>query len=134
MAGFKKGSVDGWDQDSDDATVETGTDETDDEATSNAVREQRSSGQSAMTVAQEASPRLPWIHRRSSITDGRENTKQLHLQDATVDLEREQRSEIESLLGESVKKADLREAALIIGLAHVDEVAEQLQEWGYAVE
>jgi len=31
----------------------------------------------------------------------------------------------------SVKKADLREAALLIGLNHLNEVSDQLREWGY---
>ena len=133
MAGFKKGSVDGWGDDSDDEAVTVDQNETHaEEATGSPSGEQL--GEQPTASPQELSPRLPWIHRRSSITDGRENTKQLHLQDSTVAVEREQRSEIESLLGESVKKADLREAALIVGLAHVDEVAEQLEEWGYAIE
>ncbi|ELZ49045.1 hypothetical protein C463_00355 [Halorubrum californiense DSM 19288] len=32
------------------------------------------------------------------------------------------------------RQADLREAALLVGLEHVDEVAELLKEWGYAIE
>ena len=133
MAGFKKGSVDGWGDDSDDEAVTADQNETHaEEATGSPSG--KHAGEQPTASPQELSPRLPWIHRRSSITDGRENTKQLHLQDSTVAVEREQRSEIESLLGESVKKADLREAALIVGLAHVDEVAEQLEEWGYAID
>jgi len=133
MAGFKKGSVDGWGDDNDDEAVTADQNETHDGETAGSPAGEQL-GEQPTASPQELSPRLPWIHRRSSITDGRENTKQLHLQDSTVAVEREQRSEIESLLGESVKKADLREAALIVGLAHVDEVAEQLEEWGYAIE
>lgn len=132
MAGFKKGSVDGWDDSSDDDAVATESDAPSKEAAAPSGGER--SHEQSTALSQESPPRLPWIHRRSSITDGRENTKQLHLQDTTVDIEREQRSEVESVLGESVKKADLREAALIVGLTHVDEVAEQLEEWGYAIE
>jgi len=40
------------------------------------------------------------------------------------------KSDVESVLGESVK-SHLREAALLVGLEHVDEVADQLREWGY---
>lgn len=140
MAGFKDGSVDSWadnpddDTDDDDETTrdvdpaDVGTDQ--DSSTADEPSGDRSpSGMTTNPVQ-----RLPWIHRRNSITDGRENTKQLHLQDDTVDFEREQQSEIEAVLGESVKKADLREAAVLVGLSHVDEVAEQLQEWGYAFE
>lgn len=76
---------------------------------------------------------LPWIYDRDSITDGR-TTVQLHLQDESADRERERKSDVESVLNESVKKADLREAALLVGLEHVDEVADQLREWGYDFE
>ena len=133
MAGFKKGSVDGWDDENDDDAVTAAQSEAHGEETTGSPTGEHS-GEQPTASPRDPSPRLPWIHRRSSITDGRENTKQLHLQDSTVAVEREQRSEIESILGESVKKADLREAALIIGLTHVDEVAEQLEEWGYAIE
>jgi len=38
------------------------------------------------------------------------------------------------MLDENVKKADLREAALLIGLNHLNEVSGQLREWGYDFE
>jgi hypothetical protein len=74
---------------------------------------------------------LPWIYRRSSITDGREKTVQLHLQQTTLDDEYTTKSEIEDRLAETVNKADLREAAYLVGLAHLDELTEQLRQWGY---
>lgn len=74
---------------------------------------------------------LPWIYERSSITDGREKTVQLHLQDSTVDQQREVKADVETLLDESVKKADLREAALLVGFQHSNEIAAKLREWGY---
>jgi hypothetical protein len=74
---------------------------------------------------------LPWIYRRSSITDGRAKTVQLHLQQTTLDDERTTKIEVEDLLDETVNKADLREAAYLVGLAHFDELTEQLREWGY---
>lgn len=74
---------------------------------------------------------LPWIYERSSITDGREKTVQLHLQDATVDQQREVKTDVETLIDESVKKADLREAALLVGFQHSEEIAAKLREWGY---
>jgi|AntDeeMinimDraft_6_1070357.scaffolds.fasta_scaffold10772_2 hypothetical protein len=77
---------------------------------------------------------LPWIYERDSITDGRTKTVQLHLQDSTLDEQRSVRTDIEDQLGESVKKADLREAALLIGFQQVDAVADQLREWGYDFE
>lgn len=75
--------------------------------------------------------KLPWIYRRSSITDGRAKTVQLHLQQSTLDDEHGELTEIEDRIEESVNKADLREAAYLVGLQHVDEVTDQLREWGY---
>lgn len=75
--------------------------------------------------------RLPWIYRRSGITDGREKTVQLHLQQTTLDTERETLSDIEGRLGESVNKADLREAAYRVGLRNQAAILTELREWGY---
>ncbi|SNR61167.1 hypothetical protein [Halorubrum vacuolatum] len=130
MAGFKEGSVNGWGDEEEDEAGGSDTGSTDASVDTGLHRDERTTSR----VVEESTPRLPWIHRRSSITDGRENTKQLHLQDTTVEVERKQKSKIEDLLGESVKKADLREAALLVGLMHIEETADQLQEWGYAVE
>jgi hypothetical protein len=74
---------------------------------------------------------LPWTLTRNSITDGRDQTVQLHLQQSTVEAQREAARTLEAELGETVKKADLREAALLAGLDRVDEVAATLREWGY---
>jgi len=78
--------------------------------------------------------RLPWLFTRDSITDGRERTVQLHLQTATVDRQRRVRSTLEDRLDDRVSKADLREAALLVGLADPDGVAAVLEAWGYGVE
>lgn len=133
MGGFKSGAADddwGDEEAVDDAesTDEDNTEDTQKHASEPTQEATRSSTWESPT------PRLPWIHRRSSITDGREKTVQLHLQDSTVDAERSGKTDVEQLLGESVKKADLREAALLVGLEHADEVAEVLREWGYAIE
>jgi hypothetical protein len=77
---------------------------------------------------------LPWVLTRNNITDGRDQTVQLHLQQSTVDTHREATRTLEAELGEQVKKADLREAALLVGLRHTDEVAATLREWGYDLE
>ena len=72
---------------------------------------------------------LPWIYRRSSITDGRPKTVQLHLQQSTVDREHDALRDVP--IDETVNKADFREAAYVVGLQHLDDVAGQLREWGY---
>ncbi|WP_394742893.1 hypothetical protein [Natronococcus roseus] len=81
-----------------------------------------------------SSGRLPWIYRRDSISDDRPKTVQLHLQESTLDHQRETRRTLEGELGESVKKADLREAALLVGMTRIDEVADVLRDWGYDFE
>lgn len=79
----------------------------------------------------ETSSGLPWIYERNGITDGREKTVQLHLQQETIDSERELVTALEQKLGESVNKADAREAAYLVAMNHADEVAKQLRDWGY---
>ena len=64
----------------------------------------------------------------------REKTVQLHLRSSTLDEQRQGLADVEGILGESVKKADLREAAYLVGLSHLDEVATTLREWGYDYE
>ncbi|RQG93720.1 hypothetical protein [Natrarchaeobius oligotrophus] len=90
-----------------------------------------SSSPSEQSSESTAAGGLPWIYDRDGITDGRAKTVQLHLQQTSLDRERSVRSDIEAEFGESVKKADLREAALLVGLEHSDDVADQLREWGY---
>jgi len=131
MGGFKRGAADDdWDDDdSFEADDADGRRDVDQDSSVESTGGSAAAGGDTTTRA-----RLPWIHRRGSITDGREKTVQLHLQASTVDAERSGKSDVEQLLGESVKKADLREAALLVGLEHADEVADVLREWGYAIE
>ena len=125
MTGFKDGAS------TDDPFA--GNDEQDEPTTSSAEsgldKPLQSSNQETSPVATDTG--LPWIYERSSITDGREKTVQLHLQDDTVDQQREVKTDVEMLIDESVKKADLREAALLVGFNHSEEVAAKLREWGY---
>lgn len=131
MTGFKDGA-----SDDNPLGAPTDEDENEDEADDELSSAQTSPSTSAddghdrSPQPARSAPKLPWIYERSSITDGRQ-TRQIHLQQSTLDRERGARGDAEALLGESVKKADLREAALLVGLDHVDEVAEQLREWGY---
>ncbi|MFD1589366.1 hypothetical protein ACFR9U_20510 [Halorientalis brevis] len=74
---------------------------------------------------------LPWIYHRENARDGREKTKQLHLQQSTAQQESAFRSEVEENVGESVELTDLREAAILVAMNHPSEVADQLREWGY---
>lgn len=142
MGGFKEGTVNGWDEEDEEneddsepgiATVDDATDAGETEASSSPL-DSDSDTDSQNRVGDTHSSNIPWILRRNSITDGREQTVQLHLQEETLDMQRTQKSTIESRLGESVRKADLREAALLVGLQHTDDVVDLLEEWGYALD
>lgn len=133
MTGFKEGAAasgfDDGDDPSEDDTRERETasegSETADEGTASEVESE--SGQAAGATGTQ----LPWIYERDNARDGRPRTKQIHLQPSTAEREGAFRSEVESVLGESVNLTDLREASLLVAMDHVDEVAVQLREWGY---
>lgn len=150
MTGFKSGaSSSPYNSDDDDSDDEGDTDTDTNVATADSEtrratidqttpsaneREPRPAEDDASSEEESTSGGLPWIYKRSSITDGRSKTVQLHLQESTRERQTEALSDAESELGESVKKADLREAALLVGMDHIDEVADVLREWGYDVE
>jgi len=144
MGGFKEGTVNGWDNE------EEEDNESEPEFEEAASANEDSSGQERQSTEVEietgtentdetgvnntSAGNIPWVLRRNSITDGRDQTVQLHLQEETMDVQRKQKSLIEARLGESIRKADLREAALLVGLQHTDDVVNVLKEWGYALE
>jgi len=138
MTGFKSGaSSDPYSNDTesssntDDSTMASLTDtdtDTDRQTDPEPAQQQDDTTENESTLSMTS---LPWIYQRDSITDGRAKTVQLHLQDSTLGLQRQTRSDVEEELGESVKKADLREAAFLVGLNQVDDVAGVLREWGY---
>ena len=135
MTGFKSGaSPSGLDDDEEDG--ESGPSETSTQKTgqrSPMTSSQEESDETESTTSTTSSG-LPWIYERSSITDGRAKTVQLHLQQETLDKERDVKTKIESQVGETVNKADLREAAYLVGLAHLEDINDQLSEWGYDAE
>lgn len=138
MGGFKEGTVNGWD-DADDGGQGRETESATDESNATGGRPDSLSsdpdgGAETGEVNGANSTDIPWVLRRNSITDGREQTVQLHLQEGTMNVQRTQKSIIESRLGESVRKADLREAALLVGLQRTDDIVAVLEEWGYALE
>jgi len=144
MTGFKDGasSDDPFSSEPLDVGEEEGDEDRDDlESTTTGISTGTTSGLDGLeeggnetTSSSGASGGLPWIYDRDSITDGRAKTVQLHLQESTLDQQRKAKSAIEADLRESVKKADLREAALLIGFQHLEEVGDQLREWGYDFE
>ena len=143
MGGFKEGTVNGWDDEEKTDDGETAFDTESSAGDDSGIEESQSSEVEIETgtgttveegVSNTSAGDIPWILRRNSITDGREQTVQLHLQEETMNVQRTQKSLVENRLGESVRKADLREAALLVGLQHTDDVVDVLKQWGYALD
>ncbi|PHQ44913.1 hypothetical protein DJ68_15895 [Halorubrum sp. C3] len=144
MGGFKEGTVNGWDNEEEEDNESEPEFEEDSSANEDSSGRERQSTEVEIETGTEnadetgvnntSAGNIPWVLRRNSITDGRDQTVQLHLQEETMDVQRKQKSLIEARLGESIRKADLREAALLVGLQHTDDVVDVLKEWGYALE
>ncbi|MBX0325793.1 hypothetical protein EGH21_22505 [Halomicroarcula sp. F13] len=76
----------------------------------------------------------PWLFTRNNAKDGREMV-QFFLQQDTQQLESQAQADLESLVGEEPLVLDIREAAYQVALdQHLDDVADQLREWGYDAE
>ncbi|WP_144905750.1 hypothetical protein [Halobellus captivus] len=75
---------------------------------------------------------IPYKFRRDGVQDGR-NRVPLFLQPETKTAERETLRDLEDTFGDSVSLTDLREALVLVGLEHTNEVEEQLEEWGYGM-
>ncbi|WP_336023748.1 hypothetical protein [Halobellus salinisoli] len=76
--------------------------------------------------------RIPYKYRRDGVQEGR-NRVPLFLQPETKTAERETLRDLEDHFGDSVSLTDLREALVLVGLEHADEVEAQLEEWGYGM-
>jgi len=132
MTGFKSGASDDDPLGSDDTDEDVDNGVSDiTETPSNALDTSEPESNPTSEPSTTTETELPWIFDRSSITDGREKTVQLHLQQSTLDAQRQTKSDVESKIGETVKKADLREAAIIVGLEQVNDLTDILEEWGY---
>lgn len=75
---------------------------------------------------------IPYKFRRSGVQDGR-NRVPLFLQKDTKSAERDALRELEERFDDSVSLTDLREALVKVGLQHLDEVEDHLEDWGYGM-
>jgi hypothetical protein len=126
MTGFKEGA-------SADDPLTDDEKESDQQATrEHTIDEDSETGLESPGRQESQSMTLPWLYERNSITDGRARTVQLHLQQSTLDQEHDALRDVP--INETVQKADLREAAYLVGLQHLDEVGAQLEDWGYDFE
>jgi len=82
------------------------------------------------TEARSSTPKIPYKFRRDGVQDGRDRVP-LFLLEETKSNERTFKADVENTLDEDVQLTDLREAAYRVAMNHVDEVADELREWGY---
>ena len=75
---------------------------------------------------------IPYKYRRDSVQDGRDRVP-LFLQPETKTAEREALRELEERFDDNISLTDLREALVKVGLEHLDETEESLEEWGYGM-
>lgn len=75
---------------------------------------------------------IPYKYRRDSVQDGRDRVP-LFLQPETKTAEREALRELEERFDDNISLTDLREALVKVGLEHLDEAEESLEEWGYGM-
>jgi len=75
---------------------------------------------------------IPYKFRRDGVQDGR-NRVPLFLQPETKTAERETLRDLEDHFDDDVSLTDLREALVMVGLKHREEIEEQLEEWGYGM-
>lgn len=136
MTGMKEGA--GENPFAEDTSSETsdGKDETDvDQPEPAGVSNERSVGHSASTPEQSASRQpmqIPYKFRRDGVQDGRDRVP-LFLHPETKRDERDALRELEERLDDDVSLTDLREALVVAGLDHLDDVEDQLEEWGYGM-
>jgi hypothetical protein len=75
---------------------------------------------------------IPYKFRRDGVQDNRSRVP-LFLQDETKRGERDAQRELEARFDDDVSLTDLREALVLVGLEHLDEVEGQLEDWGYGM-
>lgn len=131
MTGMKEGAGENPFADDDES------DETDSKPRRSAERDRESSSDDKSTVSESEQRgrrqvRIPYKFRRDGVQDGR-NRVPLFLQKETKDGEREAQRELEDRFDDDVSLTDLREALAMVGLKHLDDVEEQLREWGYGM-
>lgn len=100
------------------------------------TRTRSTSGESDATTGTHRSDRqqmqIPYKLRRDGVQDGRDRVP-LFLHPETKRAERDTLHELENRFDDNVSLTDLREALVMIGMDHVDEVERQLEEWGYGM-
>ncbi|MCO8266031.1 hypothetical protein NKF06_05390 [Haloferax sp. AB510] len=133
MTGMKKGA--GEDPFADDSstepTAETGA-QTQEPAPEQGGESESNQAEDADTQQSRQQLQIPYKFRRDGVQDGRDRVP-LFLQKETKVAERDALREFEDRFEENVSLTDLREALMKVGLQHLDETEECLEEWGYGM-
>lgn len=93
---------------------------------------ERNDASSPHSTRQQQAVQIPYKFRRDGVQDGR-NRVPLFLQKDTKSAERDALRELEERFDDSVSLTDLREALVKVGLQHLDEVEDHLEDWGYGM-
>jgi len=137
--GMKSGAgSDPFADDSNDDTseaTETTAQETDGASTTNSQTETKeiatqTDSENADTSDDSSGNDLPYLFDRNNVKADRKMI-QYFLRDETENLEDEVKHAVEQELGTDVLLTDVREALVRIGANHIEEVADELREWGY---
>lgn len=86
--------------------------------------------ESQSTTTEQSGEELPYIFDRSSVKNDRKMV-QYFLREKTQKTEKDAQRALEEELGTDVSLIDLREALVRVGAEHLDEVADELRDWGY---
>ncbi|MFC5973567.1 hypothetical protein ACFPYI_19740 [Halomarina salina] len=105
-----------------------------DASESETVEEQESSTAETESkgATQQRTMQIPYKFRRDGVQDGRDRVP-LFLMPDTKSAERDALRELEDRFDDDVSLTDLREALMMVGLDHLDEVAGHLEGWGYGM-
>ncbi|SFR66836.1 hypothetical protein SAMN04487947_3356 [Halogeometricum rufum] len=133
MTGMKKGAGEDPFAD-DDPVTDDADDETESGSTSTETTDDAGTADQTETTADERrqSIQIPYKFRRDGVQDGRSRVP-LFLQSETKTAERDALRELEDRFDGDVSLTDLREALVMVGLDHLDEAEEHLEEWGYGM-
>ncbi|MUV56293.1 hypothetical protein GJ632_01660 [Halogeometricum sp. CBA1124] len=133
MTGMKKGAGEDPFAD-DDPVTDDADDETDGGSASTETTDDAGTADQTETTADERrqSIQIPYKFRRDGVQDGRSRVP-LFLQSETKTAERDALRELEDRFDGDVSLTDLREALVMVGLDHLDEAEEHLEEWGYGM-
>lgn len=135
MTGMKQGAGENpfaEDADTDEEQSPAADDKPDDDIQSADV-DSGSSGTTRSESGASSQPmQIPYKFRRDGVQDGRDRVP-LFLHSDTKSAERDALRELEEQFDANVSLTDLREALVMTGLNHLDEVETQLEEWGYGM-